>query len=170
MGTISVRLFGSPEVVRDGAPVGVDTRKALAVFAVIALAGHPVRRDTLAGLLWPDVRRNAARLTRTLSSLRSLIGAEAVVPTVQTVSLTLESSDDVLSFLELADAAPAEAAELRARCEGSRPRCTAVRRLAATRDRAAAAPKWTRSSIGWSKRRTRSKHRGGPDNGWLSTR
>lgn len=115
MGTISVRLFGSPEVVRDGVPAGVDTRKAVAVLAVLALAGHPVRRDILAGLLWPDVTQERARgsLRRTLSSLRSLIGAEAVVADRETVSLALDTKDvDVLSFLELADAAPAEAVEL----------------------------------------------------------
>ncbi len=115
MGTISVRLFGAPEIVRDGATAAVDTRKAVAVLAVLALEGRPVRRDTLAGLLWPDATQERARgsLRRTLSSLRSLIGADSVVADREVVSLALTTRQvDVVSFLELADAAPAEAAEL----------------------------------------------------------
>ena len=60
----------------DGAPLAVDTRKAVAILAVLAADGRPFARDELAALLWPDSDDMAARgaLRRTLSTMRSAIG------------------------------------------------------------------------------------------------
>ena len=44
-------LLGSPRIERDGAPLEVDTRKALALVAHLAVTGQPQTRDALAGLL-----------------------------------------------------------------------------------------------------------------------
>ena len=54
-----------------------DTRKALALLAVLALADRPRPRDVLAELLWPEHDAEHARgaLRRTLSALRCGVGA-----------------------------------------------------------------------------------------------
>ena len=73
-------LLGPPRVERDGAAVAFDTRKAVALLAVLALADRPRPRDVLAELLWPEHDAEHARgaLRRTLSALRSAVGADFV--------------------------------------------------------------------------------------------
>lgn len=71
MPEIKLFLLGSPRIERDGAPVEVDTRKAVALLAYLAVTREHQSRDTLAGLLWPEhgPRRARAALRRTLSAL-----------------------------------------------------------------------------------------------------
>ena len=47
-------LFGPPRIERDGEPVEVDTRKALALVAYLAMTHQSHSRDALATLLWPE--------------------------------------------------------------------------------------------------------------------
>jgi hypothetical protein len=65
-------LLGSPHIERDGAPLEVDTRKALALVAYLAVSKQQQTRDALAGLLWPEYGQGRARaaLRRTLSALQ----------------------------------------------------------------------------------------------------
>jgi DNA-binding SARP family transcriptional activator/tetratricopeptide (TPR) repeat protein len=76
MTELRIALLGPPRVERDGAPIEVDTRKAIALLAYLAL--HPERhgRDAVAGLLWPDYDTDHARgaLRRTLSTLNKAVG------------------------------------------------------------------------------------------------
>lgn len=74
---LEIRLFGSPEVTADSAYVEVDTRKAIAMLAYLAIE-RSADRDALAGLFWADSspERSRATLRRTLSALRSGIGAD----------------------------------------------------------------------------------------------
>ncbi|HSL01626.1 MAG TPA: AAA family ATPase [Rubrobacteraceae bacterium] len=69
--TSTMLLLGAPRVEADGAPVEVDTRKAIALLAYLAVTGRRHTRDALAGLLWPEYGQSRARaaLRRTLSSL-----------------------------------------------------------------------------------------------------
>src|SRR4029079_18154617 len=73
--TLEIRLFGPPEARVNGAPLEVDTRKALAVLAVLATDGRAYARDELAALLWPESDDAGARgaLRRTLSVMRAAI-------------------------------------------------------------------------------------------------
>ena len=82
-------LLGPPRVERDGTTVAFDTRKAVALLAVLALADRPRPRDVLAELLWPEHDPEHARgaLRRTLSALRSAVGAGFVDATRDSVSL-----------------------------------------------------------------------------------
>ena len=86
---VDVMLLGPPRVVRDGSAVAFDTRKALALLAVLALADRPRPRDVLAELLWPEHDAEHARgaLRRTLSALRSAVGPDFVDATRDQVSL-----------------------------------------------------------------------------------
>lgn len=78
-GKLDVRLLGTPQVTVDGAPVEVDTRKAIAMLAYLAIE-KTADRNTLAGLFWADSSPDRARATlrRTLSSLRGGIGSDTI--------------------------------------------------------------------------------------------
>jgi len=70
MGDLDIRLFGPPRVRLGGADVRFDTRKAVAMLAVLAVTGREHGRDALAAMLWPELDRVRARavLRRTLSA------------------------------------------------------------------------------------------------------
>lgn len=76
MAPLAIRLLGPLEVIVDGRAMVVDTRKALAIVALVAAEGRPFARDELAAMFWPDAGDEAARgaLRRTLSALRSALG------------------------------------------------------------------------------------------------
>ncbi len=67
----TIALLGAPRIEHDGVPVEVDTRKAIALAAYLAVTKQSHTRDALAGLLWPEYNQSRARaaLRRTLSSL-----------------------------------------------------------------------------------------------------
>lgn len=72
---LSIRVLGPLEVLADGRPVVVDTRKALAILAVAAVEGRPMARDELAVMFWPEADDESARgaLRRTISTLRAAL-------------------------------------------------------------------------------------------------
>lgn len=96
---LDVRLLGSPEVTVDGAPIEVDTRKAIALLAYLIVEGA-ASRDTLANLFWGDspTERARATLRRTLSSLRTGIGSDVIVSDRNRITLTRPVAADVTSF------------------------------------------------------------------------
>ena len=67
----TISLLGAPRIEHDGVPVEVDTRKATALAAYLAVTKQSHTRDALSGLLWPEYSQSRARaaLRRTLSSL-----------------------------------------------------------------------------------------------------
>jgi len=78
MSQVALFLLGPPRIECDGQPVSVDTRKAMALAAYLAVTGERHSRDTLATLFWPqsDQARARAALRRTLSVLkRAVCGA-----------------------------------------------------------------------------------------------
>src|SRR5579859_2233985 len=68
---LKLLLLGPASLERDGAPVALETRKALALLAYLAASGQAHSRETLAALLWPDYApaRAFANLRRTLWAL-----------------------------------------------------------------------------------------------------
>ena len=87
--TLRLSLLGSPEVLCDGAPLAVDTRKATALLAYLAVESGRHGRDSLAALLWPEYAPDRARaaLRRTLSTLRSALGGRWLAVARDAVSL-----------------------------------------------------------------------------------
>ena len=73
---LRLALLGVPSAEVDGTPLAVDTRKAIALLAYLAVEGGTHNRDSLAALLWPEYDNDRARaaLRRTLSTLRSALG------------------------------------------------------------------------------------------------
>ena len=76
MAVLRLALLGPPDIECDGAPLVVDTRKAVALLAYLAVTGERQGRDALAALLWPDHDTEHARgaLRRTLSVLNKALG------------------------------------------------------------------------------------------------
>lgn len=78
--SLEIRLLGPAEVLVSGRPLAVDTRKAVAILALLAADGRPYARDELAALLWPESDESAAHgaLRRTLSVMRGAIDGAAL--------------------------------------------------------------------------------------------
>src|SRR6266508_342844 len=76
MAHLKLFVLGSLRLERDGQPVELNLRKALALLVYLAVGGQPHSRDALATLLWPesDQREGRARLRRTLHRLTQAIG------------------------------------------------------------------------------------------------
>ncbi|HET7830626.1 MAG TPA: AAA family ATPase [Candidatus Limnocylindrales bacterium] len=87
--SLEIRVLGPLEVLVDGAPIRVDTRKALAILALLAVEGRSFARDELATLCWPESDDESARgaLRRTLSVLRSALGGRWLRVDRSTVAL-----------------------------------------------------------------------------------
>jgi DNA-binding SARP family transcriptional activator/RecA/RadA recombinase len=103
MTRLRLALLGPPVVERDGLPVTFDTRKAIALLAVLAVTGREHSRERLADLLWPDadVARARGSLRRTLSVTAAEVGP-ALTITRSTVALTPGMvSVDVTEFADL---------------------------------------------------------------------
>jgi DNA-binding SARP family transcriptional activator/tetratricopeptide (TPR) repeat protein/type II secretory pathway predicted ATPase ExeA len=80
-------LLGPPRIDREGSPVHFDTRKAVALLALVSMAEQPLSRDRLAAMFWPDSDDERARgaLRRTLSVTAAGVG-DALVVTRATVA------------------------------------------------------------------------------------
>ena len=100
MRSLSIALLGAPRIDVDGQPLVVDTRKATAVLAFLAVTGHTHTRAVIANLLWPDAdpERSRSALRRTLSTLRGALGEERLISDRLTVALNLDGA-----FFDLAE-------------------------------------------------------------------
>jgi DNA-binding SARP family transcriptional activator/predicted ATPase len=78
MSHLALYLLGPPRIERDGVPIQVDTRKAIALLAYIAVTEESHRRASLINLLWPeyDHTRGRAALRRTLYALRKALAGD----------------------------------------------------------------------------------------------
>ena len=76
MSGLFINLFGPPRIELAGVPIIVDTRKAIALIAYLAVTRQQHSRDSLATLLWSENDQPHARaaLRRTLSSLNKALG------------------------------------------------------------------------------------------------
>jgi DNA-binding SARP family transcriptional activator len=115
MGHVDVLLLGAPRIEREGEPVAVDTRKAIALLAYLAVTGRPHTRDALCNLLWPESDDQHARgaLRRTLSTLRKALGPELLEARGDRVALAGDGLRvDVREFKGLLGDDPEAAVEL----------------------------------------------------------
>ncbi len=85
-----MRLLGPVDIRVDAAPLAVDTRKAVALLAYLAVTGRPSSRESLGALLWPESGEAEARgaLRRTLSVLNSSLGGVGL--TIDRMSVALD--------------------------------------------------------------------------------
>ena len=91
MNSLNIFLLGAPRVERQDRPIEVDTRKAIALLAYLAVAHSSggLRRDSLATFFWPEVdsARAHGALRRTLSALHKALGGAGLKIDRETVSL-----------------------------------------------------------------------------------
>lgn len=75
MNQLSLRLLGSPLIERQDLAIEVDTRKAIALLAYLAIEPQIHQREALSTLLWPnaDEQHSRAALRRTLSTLNKAL-------------------------------------------------------------------------------------------------
>jgi hypothetical protein len=105
MPKLSLHLLGAPRIILGDQAVDLDTRKAVALLAYLAVTGQRHTRDSLVAFLWPeyDQQRGRAALRRTLSTLKSAVGGYGLA--IERESLGLDwSADiwvDVLRFKDL---------------------------------------------------------------------
>ena len=78
MPRLKVYLLGPPRIELDSLSVKVETHKALALLAYLAVTGKSYRRDFLINLLWPDHNRSKglAALRRSLFALKGALPDE----------------------------------------------------------------------------------------------
>lgn len=106
-----IYFLGSPRIEEAGEAIHLDTRKALALLAYLAMAGPVHSRDSLALLFWPESDASNARaaLRRTLSTLNTAIDGAGLDTDRESIAMT--ASDrlwfDVVAFRSLIDAVDA---------------------------------------------------------------
>src|SRR4051812_43193717 len=132
MPLLTFELLGRPRISLAGRPLDVRVRKELALLAYLAVEqAHRHSRESILGLLWPDVAEEAARnnLRVELAGLRRLLGevGETFLHADRQQVQFLPESDpalDVLIFRRLL-------ADVRAHAHAAPERCDAcVVRLA----------------------------------------
>ena len=96
---LEIRLLGDPEITIAGSPLQVDTRKATAILAYLAVEAS-ASREHLTALLWPEAASDRAKATfrRTLSSLRTGIGEEHLRSDRDRVALGGAIDSDITEF------------------------------------------------------------------------
>lgn len=95
-----LQIYGYPHL-RDasGQPVGLRTRKQLALLVYLALEARdrPVSRDVLVDLFWSDVpaARGRHSLSQALTAIRQALGRDAVAGGAGAVRLTADLATDL---------------------------------------------------------------------------
>src|SRR5438067_2273347 len=97
MSRLALFLLGPPRIERDGVLINVDTRKAIALLAYLAVTHQRHSRDVLASLLWPEYDQANARsaLRRTLSTLNKALAGDWLDIDRGTISFDTRSSTNV---------------------------------------------------------------------------
>jgi DNA-binding SARP family transcriptional activator len=82
-------LFGPPTLARNGRPKRLSRRKARALLTYLAVTGQSHTREAVAAFLWPDhdQQQGRADLSRTLSNLRKVLGADYITTDREQVAL-----------------------------------------------------------------------------------
>ncbi|HMN28739.1 MAG TPA: BTAD domain-containing putative transcriptional regulator [Caldilineaceae bacterium] len=90
---INLWLFGPPRLERNGQPIEINLRKALALFIYLCVTRQPHSRDALATLFWPEKDQQTARanLRRTLYDLGKLLGEQLLAVGPEMVALQPET-------------------------------------------------------------------------------
>ncbi len=85
----SICLLGRPDISKDGESLKISRRKSRGLLFYVAAQNHPVHRQTLMEILWPDLPRQSAQQTlrTSLYGLKKELG-KALLIDDQTVGLS----------------------------------------------------------------------------------
>jgi DNA-binding SARP family transcriptional activator len=91
MPDIQMQFLGPPQIMCDGKIITVNTRKAIALGAYLAVTNRRHNRDALIALLWPnlDQQRGRAALRTTLSVLKKALGSAGLIVENELIGLDL---------------------------------------------------------------------------------
>lgn len=102
MSPVRVALFGAPRLERDGKPIEISTRKAIALLAFLVLTPNRTSREALAALLWSEYDHAHARgaLRNTLYELNKVLHRASLDLTREDVAFVghPDVTIDVLEF------------------------------------------------------------------------
>ncbi len=100
LSSVTLHLLGTPRIERNGTPIAVDTRKAIALVAYLAITKERQTRESLAAFLWPesDSAHARAALRRTLSALNKALDGLGVDSDRHTVGLVPDVATDIEAF------------------------------------------------------------------------
>ncbi|CAG0937551.1 hypothetical protein TFLX_06489 [Thermoflexales bacterium] len=106
MSHLALSFLGIFQVTRDGQPVRdfrVNAARALLVYLALE-SDRPHRRESLAGLLWPDLPDGVAlrNLRHTLTDLRHALGEPEAVSALHVTRRTLQFNLDRSTWLDVA--------------------------------------------------------------------
>ena len=89
MGHYNLKVFGFPELYRDGIPLYLSRKKALAALVYLVVEGRIISRSSLCSLLWArlDQKSAEAAFRTTLSFLRQLLPDGVINVNRRTVAL-----------------------------------------------------------------------------------
>ena len=84
---LSIYYFGTPQILKDGQPLDIDRRQAVALLAYLSLTPQPHARAELAELLWPtiELKRGRTYLRGILHLLKKILPPDTLVVDRQTV-------------------------------------------------------------------------------------
>jgi len=97
---LSIQLLGSPQISANAQPLNLTRRKSRAIVYYLAAHPHPLTRDHLLSLFWPDLDRPAAQQTlrTTLHGLRKTLNSALLV---EENTLALDADLDTRRFESL---------------------------------------------------------------------
>ena len=104
MSTITCKLFGVPQILKDGQPVFLPYSKINALLYYV-LVSKVVSREELAGLLWPDEMDETARrnLRNAIYQAKKALGTNLILSPKKSLLMLNENLDltlDVDQFLQ----------------------------------------------------------------------
>lgn len=103
-----ITLFGAPTLQRNGRTQPLTRRKARALLTYLAVTQKSHSRETLVALLWPnhDQQQGRADLSRILSNLRAVLGADYILADREQIALNDKAAlwVDVIHFRRQLDA------------------------------------------------------------------
>jgi LuxR family maltose regulon positive regulatory protein len=121
---LELALMGPPLVTLDEVSLKLETRKAVALLAYLAVDRRARPRECLATLLWPEYtqERAAANLRRALASLRSDLGEGWLRADRDTVELVGDVCTDLERFNRLLEEVGGHGHDSASGCTACRPR------------------------------------------------
>ncbi len=98
--SLTIHLLGLPEILVNGEPAQVRTRKAVALLAYLAVEGRPQSREALISLFWPesDETLGRASLRNALAHIRAALGeysADCLATHEDQIALSLPDSAEI---------------------------------------------------------------------------
>ena len=105
MSHLALSFLGPPGIALNGIPQKMNTRKATALLAYLAVTGQSHSRDRLASLFWPESgqQQGRAALRTTLSNLRITLGESWFITDAYAIGLKWQTDIqvDVTDFRRL---------------------------------------------------------------------